>query len=924
MAPSLARPLGLLALVTLAIAVAVWLRMPPPLSRRGARIALAVRLAMLLTVAMALSGLAIGHTPGEQTLVAVVDRSASPEAALAGARDAVLAMQSALHADDRFGVVTFGHDSVIEVPPASGPGFADFGTRPNPNYTDIEGALRLAGSVLPDDTRRHVVLITDGRQNIGDALAQVRLLRQEGVRVDVLPLQVTSGPEVRVEGVRAPGTVAPDTRPHVQVRIVSNVATSGTLRVTVDQSEAGTVSRSLAVGETDVDLNLPTLGAGFHTVRAAVDPAVDTLSENNAGEALIQVLGTQRVLLVEGHPGAGANVAGALRATGVDVTTVAPALVPHDAAGVGAYQAVAMVDVPAADLGTDRMEALRQATRDLGVGLSVFGGPDTLGPGGWSGTPLEQALPVDMQISNQSAKPPVAVVLVLESVESSAGDSVVRGAARSLVEKLTPRDLIGVTDAINGFAVPLQQVTDRRRVENAIQGIQNFGDPPSYEPFLKKAEDALVSHPGATKHIILLGDGDAIPTSSTLIADIVKHGITISTVAVDVHGVAQDMAEMKRVATEGKGRFYQSESPEQVPDILLKETDKSLKPWIVEKSFAPSLGAPSPVLAGLDLAHFPGLSGYVASTAKAAAEVVLRGPERDPILAQWQYGLGRAVAWTSDAEGRWTSALLRWPDAGRLLAQMVASTLPLASDPQLSVATTVEGDHAHVTVELNGAPDDASVTADVVGPDQNPQESILAATAHGRWEGAVPTTSVGTYLVRVTVTSRGRVIHATTAGVAVPYSPEYRFLGTDSRLLAQLAQAGGGTVLTDARSAASLPSPAVREDLDLSPWLLALAALLLPLDVAARRLAFRPGDAAAWAQLARPRRHPTAVTPDPGLERLRQRVTRVRARRRGEEPPADHTPPADSAPPTPAAEPPDATPPADDLAARLLERRRRR
>jgi len=130
------------------------------------------------------------------------------------------------------------------------------------------------------------------------------------------------------------------------------------------------------------------------------------------------------------------------------------------------------------------------------VGLSVFGGTDTLGPGGFSGTPLETALPVDMQVRNPQQKPPVAVVLVLESVESSAGDAVVRGAAKALVEKLSARDYVGVTDSITGLAVPLQQVGTRTKVENAILNIPNFGDPQSYDPYIADAEHALLAHPG--------------------------------------------------------------------------------------------------------------------------------------------------------------------------------------------------------------------------------------------------------------------------------------------------------------------------------------------------------------------------------------------------------------------------------------------
>jgi hypothetical protein len=543
-----------------------------------------------------------------------------------------------------------------------------------------------------------------------------------------------------------------------------------------------------------------------------------------------------------------------------------------------------------------------------------------------------------MQVSNRSAKPPVAVVLVLESVESSAGDAVVRGAARSLVERLTPKDYIGVTDAATGLAVPLQPVTNRAHVENAIENIRNFGDPPSYEPYLSDAEKALAGHPDATRHIIILGDGDSTPTSPQLIADIVKHGITVSAVGVDVHGAAEGMAAMKAIADAGKGRFYQSESPDQVPDILLKESDTSLKPWIVEKAFAPALAAPSPVLAGLDLARFPGLRGYVASTIKPAAEMVLGGPERDPILAQWQYGLGRAVAWTSDTEGRWSSDLLRWPDAGRFLAQAVTSTLPLAADPQLSVSTAVAGDQAHIIVDLPNPPADAAVTADVVGPGSNPQEAVLAGTYPGRWEGNLPAGEVGSYVVRVTVTSHGRVAHATTAGLVVPYSPEYRLLGTDSRFLAELARAGGGAVLHDAAGAAALAVPPVHDTVDLEVWLLAVAALLLPLDVAVRRLAFRPGDAAAWAELVR--RKPKQVAPAaPGLARLRDRVGQLRSAERDAS-----TPPAESRGAQPvrsrdAGEPAVTTargpaetsapsaetdPAADNLATRLLERRRRR
>src|SRR5580692_1524712 len=47
-------PLGLLGLLAVPAAVLVWLRFPPPLSRRGAVLSLALRCAVLLSIALAL------------------------------------------------------------------------------------------------------------------------------------------------------------------------------------------------------------------------------------------------------------------------------------------------------------------------------------------------------------------------------------------------------------------------------------------------------------------------------------------------------------------------------------------------------------------------------------------------------------------------------------------------------------------------------------------------------------------------------------------------------------------------------------------------------------------------------------------------------------------------------------------------------
>jgi hypothetical protein len=902
----LAAPLGLLGLLAVPAAVLVWLRFPPPLSPRGARLSLALRCAVLLGITLALSGFALQLPASAQTLVVVVDRSASMETALAGEAATVQQLRAGLHAGDRFGIVTFGGDAVVEQPAvaAADSAFSGFATQPNANATDIEGALRLAASLLPGDTRKHIVILSDGRQNTGDALTEVALLHQAGIRVDVLPVDVPTGPEVLVASLRGPTSVPPGAGFSVRAIISSNVATSA--RVTISDDGTVVVTRQLALkpGDNEVDAALAPASPGMHDIRVSITPALDTFEQNNSADTLVQVLGPQRVLIAEGSPGEGANLAAALHAAGIQATVIDPSSVPSTPTAVAEYQAVALVDVSAQQLEAQQMEALRSATENLGVGLSVFGGIDTLGPGGFSGTPLETALPVDMQVRNPQQKPPVAVVLVLESVESSAGDAVVRGAAKALVEKLSSRDYVGVTDSITGLAVPLQQVGSRTKVENAILNIANFGDPPSYDPYIADAEHALLAHPGTVRHVIVLGDGDAQPVSASLIAGLVANGITVSTVGVDIDGNPQNMAMMRTVAREGNGRFYQSESPDQVPDILLQEAQTALKPWIVEQPFIAQLGTPGPALAGVDTAAIPVLGGYVATTPKAAAEVALYAADHDPLLATWQYGLGEAAVWTSDTTGRWTAPLLASPEGGRLLTNVVAATLPLQQDPRLQLTATAQGTSAQLDLAATSLPQGATVQADVVAPDGTATTVDLVATGPGRYTGDVTAPDVGPYGVRLVATGSGRVVASVSGGFTVPYSPEYRYLGTDRAFLAQVAARGGGTLLGDAAAAAGVALPPSSVVVTLAAALLGAALVLLVADIALRRLAFRSGDAGLWAQALRPTRAEAEAAPvEATVGRLRRRVGAMRGG-----PPSEQS----------------ALDTQEDLAARLLERRRRR
>lgn len=879
-------------LVAVVVILLIWRLFPPPLSRGRSRLSLALRLLIVALLTASLAGLQIDTRPPSQALLVTADLSASVQSSLDSEAAAVRRILQQRQGEDQAGVLSFGRDPQIEVNISQSPQFGQFQSQPNANYTDLASALQLGGSILPDSSRKHIVLISDGRQNLGDAVAEARLLRAEGVRVDTVPLSVTIGPEADVDHIDAPRSLTQGQQANVQALIVSNTATHATIRWYLDKTLLTTQQIDLPAGETTVQQTVKPADPGFHSVRIVIDPVRDTYAENNLGEALIQVVGPPRVLLVENTPGEAQSLEAALHSTGIGATVITPDQLPHSAADLAAYQSVVLVNIPAASLGADAMSVLQASVRDLGTGLVVIGGADSYGPGGYAGTPLETALPVQIQLPQDTKKPPVAVVLVLESTESGTGDQVLRGAAEGVVDQLTPRDRVGVTNANDaGLIVPLAPLTDKGSVKREIERT-NLGDPFSYAPDLDAAEQALNATSASVKHIILFGDGDTPDRSyGQLIASMHARGITLSTVA--IASTASDASMMQSMAAAGHGRFYQSNSLSDVPQIFLKETQEALKPWIVEGKIAPQLSSLADVIPGVPLSSFPPITGYVATTARAAADVVLKSPQGDPLLATWQYGLGRVLAWTSDAQGRWTAGLLQWPQANVFFGDIVHSSLPQPGDPALQVETHVQGDHTHLLVTAP-APSGASVTVNALEPDLSGASLTLSPTGPGRYEGDLATDQVGSYLLHVSQSAGGVVRHTTTTGLVVPYSPEYRDLGTDTATLRAIAQAGGGALLTNLSNIFKLPVPQVTATQSISELLLILAILLFPLDIALRRLVFRIEDVPAWqAALRREKISRTKPVPaEATVTRLRERVEGIRAARAAE-PRAPKKPPED-------------------------------
>jgi uncharacterized membrane protein len=939
------RPLWLLLLLLGPLAYLAWRLWPPPLERGRGRLVLVSRVLLISLLVLALAGVRLTTQPTRRALVAVVDVSASvksgagldPEAA------AVRGLQGSKGPDDLFGVVTFGHDAAVELPLTQNPQFDTFQTQPDPSYTDVASALRLAAGLIPDGYARQLVLVSDGQENLDDAASAVSALRAEGVRVDVLPVGGAPSAEAVVSSVDVASTLREGQVANVNVNLRSTGQAQGKLTLIVDGSELTTRDVTLPAGSSTQGFDVPGLAVGLHKVRAELTAEPDTYPENNVGEAAVRVLGRPLVLVLEGKPGEGQNVESALQAAGMSVERKPSVGAPTDTATLGRYDSTVVVDAPADTFPQDAMGAMASSVHDLGKGLVTIGGPSSYGPGGWQGTPLEDASPVKMDIPNRKDKPKVAVVLVMETMEDPQADQVVLGAAQSVIDQLSPTDEVAVTDGRSGFLINMTQAKNKAAIDRQLQSA-TLGDPPSYTPFLQMANDALLKTDATLKHVVVLGDGDASDQTSQAVQNLLQgaeaKGVTTSAIAVDVHGNAQNMTYMQDLARWGGGRFYESNNPSQVPQLFLKESVTSLRPWYEQTPFFPKIAAGGDLLQGVPTGSFPQLGGYVVTTPRPTAEQYLISTKQDPVLAAWSYGLGRSVAWTSDSTGLWTSGFLQSPVSGPLLARMVAWTLP-GEGNNVKIQAQPSGDGLDVTVS-GPATAGATVSVGVVRPDLQSSSQALVAAAPGRWQGRITGTTVGIYLVHAAVTKGGQTVGQADAAISVPYSPEYLQLGRNDGLLHLVARDGAGIVLRRAQQAWSLPPLPVPVSTDIFWFLILLCVLVWPLDIAARRITLRPRQLLAnVAEYAREQRMTDLEVAAPAeLARLRERVEGVR--RRAREAPVEPSPlsgpaPAGSVPagggagrakPAQPAQPqPQPVPPSAEeeaLSARLLEARRKK
>lgn len=819
-------PLRLLAIPVCSLLVLGICRLRKSRSRKE-RISHVLHHGMILLAGAALAGMSLLTASPERTAFLVVDVSASvnEEETLRLAREAL-----GNSGDRKTGVIFFGGNAEVDRSPGQTGDMGEPSPRINRGGSDLKGALQLASALLPGDTNGGIAVISDGRID-----GQEGLLRAAGgLPVNVLKTETRSGPDAQVTSVSVPASLYTGQKYTAQVTVHANTAGEATLILTRDRGDAQTRAVTLRKGENTFAFDMTAGDAGVCTMEAQVLLAGDTVGANDTAGAYTVIAGEPSVLIIEGRSGEGAALEGMLKAAGMKTRVLPPSMLPGKATELYAWHAVALVNVDAAQLDGEQIEALDSAAKELGVGVAVFGGDSSYALGGYRGSALEAMLPVTIDVKNRLDLPTAALVIAIDKSGSMSEASfgvtrlaLAREAACSALEVLDERDQAGVIafDDAGKWVVPLTPVTDVEAMQARVATIRQGGGTAFYSP-LFMAFEALRGAKAQYKHVIFLSDGEAGDTGyMQLVEQMAREGITVTTVAV---GDGADYAGLTRMAQLGGGRMYAAGPFDSLPRIFTKETMLISGAYVQNRVF-------TPVVTDREMTDFPGfpeLSGYLAATEKPTAAVSLYSDREDPILAWWQYGAGRVLCWTSDISGGWSAAFLNWSRGAEFFAGLVSYILPDRSG---------NGDFLMkdgVLAWEGETPEEAAAAeAVILRPDGEKQTVRLERVSENRFEAKTDMSLSGAYAVRLTMTDgKGRELGTAEGGAVVSWTGEYDQRQEDTGALEELAEAGGGAVCENAGELLAFRDTAARRRTDLTPLLAGLALLLFLFDVAQRRL----------------------------------------------------------------------------------------
>jgi Ca-activated chloride channel family protein len=676
-----------------------------------------------------------------------VSESVDPESIRLSAAE-IETSTASLRSADRSSVLSFG-SRLATADPASlrtladeaAKGTTDAGVR---DSTRLPEALLGSRLVFDAGLARRLVVFSDGSSTTPGVEAALRTLREEGVDVRFRQVDGLKRPEAAIVALEPMARVAYRGEiVRMRLRMRANETMNGTARILQrGVAVASTPVRLEAGKETTVTLDVNMTSPGESRWEAELLPEKDWFPVNNRVATTITVKGEPRLLVLHRDEKQMRPLARAMAQQGLDLELRGERGLPDTLAELLAFDAVVLADVPATSMSTRQMELLKRYVSDFGGGLAMLGSENSFGLGGYFRTPVEEALPLTSRYEKEKQKPSLAMVLVIDKSGSMSGEPIAlaRASAKAAAELLGAQDQIAVVgfDSSTRIILPMTGAADKGTVLNSIDTLEADGGTDAY-PGMVEGRTLLQNAVAKVKHMIVLSDGQTPDNDfAGLVRDMRAQGMTISSVSLG-DGAAKDIMQM--IAQEGGGRYYETNDPNNMPQIFTKETMQASRSAIKEDLFGTVVTGDHPILSGYEKSELPFVLGYVMTQPKPTATLLLAAETGDPLLAICRYGLGTGLCWTSDLTEKWGGEWLGWGNGGAFWAQVFRGIVRKEQSTGLAATGSVEREQWKIAIlrrdEQDRPVDRVNWDAKAIDADGADVPVTIRQSGVGRYEATV-------------------------------------------------------------------------------------------------------------------------------------------------------------------------------------------
>lgn len=837
-------PLALLLLIpAIGYLVWTWWRHREQL-KRSQLIVFGIRIIAVLFLVFAIASPYLQLPVKEEQVVFLVDRSASTEGTI---DDSVVFIGESLQAkkdNHLVGIYSFASnlqtesilsESTEKVPP--------LGEVVDYSETNIAQALQLTTGIVDRQKATRIVLLTDGLETKGETSEQITKMVGSNVTVDVVPLRKQVASDVSIQSFTTPQVAYKGEQQQLITEIDATSKTVGTLYLYENDQLIHQEQVSIEEGSNVFTYRHIGNAEGLVKYEALVRVEDDAIVENNKLTSVTMVQTSPRLLIVNNHEG-GSPIAAALGPNSISLDVLSASDLPSTLSSYLHYNAIIFDNIPGHLVGEEKMGIIEQAVKNFGVGFMMVGGDNSFGLGGYFKTPIEALLPVEMEVKGKQQLPSLGLVIVLDRSGSMMGPKIelAKEAAARSIELLRDGDTLGFIafDDRPWEIIETSQLEDKEEAVNTILSIAPGGGTEIYSS-LAMAFENLADLQLQRKHIILLTDGQSYTANSyeDLIEEGKENNITLSTVAI---GTDADALLLEELSELGSGRFYSVVDETTIPSILSRETVMISRTYIEDNPFYPIMYN-APGWNSLFEDGVPQMNAYIGTTAKQTAMVIAESEKEDPVLAEWQYGLGKTIAFTSDSTGVWTGDWARWSEWSSFWQTAISKMLPTYNE--IAYDVRAESDQSFIITDPNNQAAFLNIAVvDEAGEQLKTQiEPISASKVRVVVDGADP----GVVFFRLSKDDQSIF----QAGLTIPYSAEYKLQPLNEQLLTHIAEKTGGKIIEEPQEVFREFEKRGAQRQSITTWLILASMLLFFIDITIRRFGW------SFLQTIRPKKATT-------------------------------------------------------------------